>query len=166
MTKTKPLAGLGIVMAALALGAGSALASAPQQTTSSSSWTTVHPAGTYCDFTLQQQTALRATETIYRDKAGSITRTVEQVTATILDTNLNTGYALTDTPELTITNDGKTEQQVGVFFRLRNASGTVVLDSEGQLVVDEASGAVLKASPTVNPDFRAVLCTALGGHEA
>ena len=74
--------------------------------------------------------------------------------------------SLADLPRcLTITNDGKTEREVGVFL-IRNASGTVVLDSEGQLVGDVGTGSVIKVTPNVNPDSRAVLCAALGGHEA
>jgi len=54
---------------------------------------------------------------------------------------------------------------VGGFFHLRDASGKLVAVKAGQLVLS-AAGEVLKFTPDVNPDDRAVLCTALGGHPA
>ena len=39
------------------------------------------------------------------------------------------------------------------------------MNQAGQLVLS-ATGDVLKLTPSINPDDRAVLCTALGGHPA
>jgi len=39
------------------------------------------------------------------------------------------------------------------------------VNQAGQLVLS-ATGDVLKLTPSINPDDRAVLCTALGGHPA
>jgi hypothetical protein len=49
---------------------------------------------------------------------------------------------------------------------LRDADGKLVLIQAGQLVVNADTGEIVKLTPSINPDFAAVVCPALGGQPA
>jgi hypothetical protein len=82
------------------------------------------------------------------------------------DTNLATGFTLTDTDHNTLITAADGQMKfVGIFFHLRDASGKLVAVNAGQLVLSP-TGDILKFTPKINPDDAAVLCTALGGQPA
>jgi len=118
------------------------------------------PAGTLCDFDFHNVFAGSDNAVIFPD------RTVEHFEVHATDTNLATGFTLTDTDHFTMTTtaDGQIES-AGLIFHLRTADGKLVVNQAGKLVFS-ATGEVLKVTPSINPDDRAVLCTALGGHPA
>ncbi len=57
------------------------------------------------------------------------------------------------------------EEQSGVFWKLRDENGTLVVVHVGQLVFD-ADFNLVKFTPNSGPDFVEVICTAMGGHLA
>jgi hypothetical protein len=152
----------GTVLAVLTPVAGStaAWADGPRYVTSTMTSDTVFPAGTICDFDSHNVVTITDSTAIFPDKM--IDHFVDQAT----DTNLATGFTLTDTDHnTTITAaDGQTTF-VGIFFHLQDASGKLVAVNAGQAVLS-ATGDLVKFTPKINPDDAAVLCTALVGHPA
>lgn len=153
---------VGTVLAVLTPVAGStaAWADGPRYVTSTTTSDTVFPAGTICDFDFHNVVTITDSTAIFPDKI--IDHFVDQAT----DTNLATGFTLTDTDHFTLTTtaDGQLES-AGLIFHLRTTDGKLIVNQAG-LLVFSATGDVLKVTPGINPDDRAVLCTALGGHPA
>jgi len=121
----------------------------------------VFPAGTICDFDFHNVLTLTDRTAIFPDKM------IDHLVTFATDTNLATGFTLTDGPDhttLVTAADGQMKF-VGMIFHLRDANGKLVAVNAGQLVFS-ATGEVLKFTPHVNPSDAAVLCTALGGHPA
>ncbi len=153
---------VGTVLAVLTPVAGStaAWADGPRYVTSTTTSDTVFPAGTICDFDFHNVVTITDSTAIFPDKI--IDHFVDQAT----DTNLATGFTLTDTDHnTTITAADGQMKFVGIFFHLQDASGKIVAVNAGQAVVS-ATGDLVKFTPKINPDDAAVLCTALGGHPA
>ena len=119
----------------------------------------VFPAGTYCDFKLERDQASQVTAFQYYDNNGNPGRVEEHIHVTVVHTNLDTGYVLSEDDVINITDAGAGPKIVGLFFHLRDASGKLVLVQAGQLNV--ATG---KVTPNVDENFRATECAALGGH--
>jgi len=153
---------VGTVLGVLTPVAGStaAWADSPRYVTSTMTFDNVFPAGTLCDFDFHNVLTVSDSTGIFPD------RVIDHFVTIATDTNLATDYTLTDIDHFTVITaaDGRMKF-VGVFFHLRDASGKLVAVNAGQLVLS-ATGEVLKFTPNINPDDRAVLCTALGGHPA
>jgi hypothetical protein len=143
-----------------ATGSTAAWAGGPQHVKSTFLFDNVFPAGTLCDFNFHNIFAGSDHAIIFPD------RTIEHFEVHATDTNLDTGFTLTDTDHFTLvtTSDGQLKS-TGLIFHLRTAAGKLVVNQAG-LLEFSASGEVLKVTPSINPDDRAVLCTALGGHPA
>jgi hypothetical protein len=154
---------LGTVLGVLTPAAGStaAWADGPQHVKKSTFlFDNVFPAGTLCDFDFHNVFAGSDSAVIFPD------RTIDHFVVHAIDTNLATGFTLTDTDHFTAFTAADGQMKfVGLIFHLRTADGKLVVNQAGQLVVS-ATGEVLKVTPSINPDDRAVLCTALGGHPA
>jgi len=121
----------------------------------------VFPAGTICDFDFHNVFSFTDRTAIFPDKM------IDHLVSFATDTNLATGFTLTDGPDhntVVTAADGQMKF-TGIFFQLRDASGKLVAVNAGQLVMS-ATGEVLKFTPHINPSDAAVLCTALGGHPA
>ena len=152
----------GTMLGVLAPVAGStaAWADGPRYVTSTMTFDNVFPAGTLCDFDFHNVLTVSDSTGIFPD------RVIDHFVTIATDTNLATDYTLTDIDHFTVITAADGQMKfVGVFFHLRDASGKLVAVNAGQLVLS-ATGEVLKFTPNINPDDRAVLCTALGGHPA
>ena len=154
---------VGTVLGVLTPVAGStaAWADSPRYVTSTMTFDNVFPAGTLCDFDFHNVLTVSDSTGIFPD------RVIDHFVTIATDTNLATGFTITDGPDHTtlITAADGQQTYVGMFFHLRDTSGKLVAIYAGQAVFS-ATGDVLKFTPHVNPDDRAVLCTALGGHPA
>jgi hypothetical protein len=153
---------IGTVLGVLTSVAGSTpvWAVGPQHVKSTFLFDNTFPAGTLCDFDFHNVFAGSDNAVIFPD------RTIEHFAVHATDTNLATGFTLTDTDHFTVFTaaDGQTKS-VGLIFHLRTADGKLIVNQAGQLVLSP-TGDVLKVTPSINPNDRAVLCTALGGHPA
>jgi hypothetical protein len=121
------------------------------------------PAGTLCDFNFSQSFTIVDTGVFFDDESFVISET-----AYVTNTNVDTGYALTEVVHNTLHLDTSkgTFKQAGLFVQLRDASGKLVVVQAGQLVFNIETGELLKVTPAVNPDFAGVICPALGGQPA
>ena len=149
----------GVVMAAT--GSAPAWADAPQHVTSTVAIDFTVPAGEFCDFTYRAVGTLTTTKVILAD------RWVGQGELDLTHLNLDTGFTLTESdrsPFQFTFADGQL-QTVGIHLRLRDADGNLVTVQAGESVIS-ATGEILKVTPSLNPDFAAVICPALGGQPA
>jgi len=148
----------------VALGATSATAAKPTHILKESfSDTFSAPAGELCDFNFSQSFTIVDTGVFFDDESFVISET-----AHVTNTNVDTGYTLTEVVHYTLQlrgSDGRISQ-AGLIVQLRDASGKLVVVQAGQLVFDTETGELLKVTPAVNPDFAGVICPALGGHPA
>ena len=150
---------LGLVMG-LALVATAAAAS-PTHETFPFSGAVTNPAGNPCDFEYSQVFSGKDEVTSFSDGRVQVHEKV-----TVTHTNLDTGYALTENDQISVTfYAAGGNKAVGVFWHLRDASGKLVVVQAGQLVYD-AGNNLVKFTPHTNPDFAAVICPALGGNPA
>jgi hypothetical protein len=157
-----------LVLSTLALSAQAAWAGGPThilKQTFSGSFSV--PAGELCDFDYSQSFTVVDTGVIFGDPDNP-TRTVINETEFNTHTNLDTGYSLSERDQIVFQFDASDAQfkQVGIFWHLRNADGKIVVVQAGQLLFNTDTGELLKFTPNLNPDFAAVLCTALGGQPA
>ena len=151
---------MGTVLGVLAPIAGStaAWADGPRYVTSTMTFDNVFPAGTVCDFDFHNVVTIIDRAAIFPGK------TIEHIVTQATDTNLATGFTLTDRDhDSAFTAADGTAKFAGIFFHLRDASGKLVAVNAGQAVFS-ATGEILKFTPHINPSDAAVLCTALGGH--
>jgi hypothetical protein len=152
---------IGTVLGALAPVAGStaAWADGPQHVKRSFNFDDTFSG--FCDFDLREVIALSDNVLMYPDGRATFHATIHGA-----NTNLATGFTLTDTHHFTdfVAADGQTKS-VGVEWHLRDPSGKLVVVQAGQLVFD-SDGNVLRFTPNTNPDIAAVICPALGGHAA
>ena len=121
------------------------------------------PAGELCDFNFSQSFTIVYTGSFFDDE-----RFVIAETAQVTNTNVDTGDTLSEVVHYTLQFDANDARitQAGLIVHLRDASGKLVVVQAGQLVFDTETGALLKVTPAVNPDFAAVICPALGGQPA
>jgi hypothetical protein len=150
---------LALALGSLALGvlAPVAAAAAPERSTEHFEGTVDWPAGELCDFHYFESYSGTDEVTIFGD------RVQVHETVTVSHTNVDTGYTLTETDRVLYTFGEDSEKDVGLFFHLRDASGKLKVVQAGQLRFDENG---FRATPHLNPDFVAVVCTALGGNPA
>lgn len=121
------------------------------------------PAGELCDFNFSQSFTVVDTGVFFDDG-----RFVISETADVTNTNVDTGYTLTEVVHYALKLDASDARikQAGLIVHLRDASGKLVAVQAGQLVFDSETGELLKVTPAVNPDFAGVICPALGGQPA
>jgi hypothetical protein len=95
-------------------------------------------------------------------------KTITYIEDQVAHTNLDTGFTLTETDHVveTVTAADGQIKDVGLAWHLRTPEGNLVVVQAGQVVISADTGEVLKLTPTLNPDFAAVICPALGGHPA
>jgi hypothetical protein len=144
----------------LATGSTAAWADGPQHVKSTFTFENPQPPGAFCDFNYGEVATVSLDAIIY---AGTET---DHIAATVIHTNLDTGFSLTEVDHFTVFTaaDGQTKS-VGIFWHLRNADGQLVVVQAGQVVISPA-GEIVKVTPDLNPDSAAVICPALGGQPA
>src|SRR6516225_11143166 len=149
---------LGVLTPAAAITA--AWADGPQHVKSTFSFENPQPPGAFCDFNYGE-VATVSLDAIIFDSTET-----DHIAATVIHTNLDTGFSLTEVDQFTVFTaaDGQTKT-VGIFWHLRNADGQLVVVQAGQLVIS-AAGEIVKVTPDVTPDNAAVICPALGGQPA
>ena len=153
----------GTVLGVLTLATGStaAWADGPQHVKSTFPFEPPpQPAGAFCDFTYGEVATVSLDAIIF---AGTET---DHIAATVIHTNLDTGFSLTEVDHFTVFTaaDGQTKT-VGILWHLRTADGQLVVVQSGQLVISP-TGEIVKVTPAVTPDSAAVICQALGGQPA
>ena len=120
--------GVGTLLGVLAPAAGStaAWADGPQHVKSTMTFDFVFPAGTICDFDFHNVFAGSDSAVIFPDK------TIDHFVVTATDTNLATGFTLTDTDHFTLTTtaDGQLKS-AGLIFHLRTTDGKLVVNQAG-----------------------------------
>ena|SRR5829696_8228889 len=121
------------------------------------------PAGELCDFNFSQSYTIVDTGVFLDDDSFVISET-----AYVTNTNVDTGYALTEVVHYVLKLDASDGSitQAGLFVQLRDPSGSLAVVQAGQLVFDTETGELLKVSPAVDPDFAGMICPALGGQPA
>jgi hypothetical protein len=117
------------------------------------------PAGVFCNFNYGEAATISLNAIIFAD------RETDHIAFTDTHTNLDTGFALTETGDFTVVTTAGRAKTVGIFWHLRNADGKLVVVQAGQVAIS-AAGEILKVTPAVNPDNAAVICPALGGQPA
>ncbi len=148
----------------VALGATAASAAKPTHIHKETfSDTASAPAGELCDFNFTQSFTIVDTGVFFDDESFVIAET-----AYVTNTNVDTGYTLTEVVHYVLKLDASNGRikQAGLFVHLRDASGKLVVVQAGQLVFDTETGELLKVTPAINPDFAGVICPALGGQPA
>jgi len=152
----------GTVLGVLAPVAGitAAWADGPVHVKSTFTFENPQPPGALCDFNYGEVATVSLDAIIF---AGTET---DHIAATVLHTNLDTGFSLTEVDHFTVFTaaDGQTKT-VGIVWHLRTADGQLVVVQAGQLVISP-TGEIIKVTPAVNPDTAAVICPALGGQPA
>jgi len=135
-----------------------AAVAAPERFTETFEGTNLAPAGELCDFDYSQVFSGTDDVTLFGGR-GQVHETL-----TVAHTNLDTSYTLTENDRLFFSFDEDSEKDVGIFWHLRDASGKMVVVQAGQMRFDETG--LIKFTPSLNPDFAAVICPALGGNPA
>ena len=162
--KRNLVAAVSVGLLILGFGATAASAARPAhilKQTFSDSFTA--PAGQLCDFEFSQSFTIVDTGTFFDNESFVLSET-----AYVTNTNVDTGYTLTEVVHNTLHLDTSkgSFKQAGLFVHLRDASGKLVAVQAGQLVFDAETFDLLKVTPAVNPDFAGFICPALGGHPA
>jgi hypothetical protein len=162
----KPLVVLATVVAALAY-TGSVAAAAPTHIKVTTTDTELASAGEVCDFEYSASFTAEENMIVFGDP-NDPTKVIDHISLVKTHTNVETGYSLTDVDHFTVEFNTGTERlkQVGVAWHLRDARGKLVVVQAGQLVFDTSTGEIVKGTPSLNPDFAAVICPALGGNPA
>jgi type 1 fimbria pilin len=150
----------------LTTGAGTALADDPvAHVKASFSGEIVSPAGTVCDFTLDDTFTVDVIFTAAPN--GGITQLLTQH---ITHTNLDTGYSLTETDQVNqvLQPASSTAIETGIFWHLRDASGDNVLVLAGEATLDPATGNLVSFTPNsgFGQTYAQIICPALGGSPA
>jgi len=149
---------LGVLTPAAAITA--AWADGPLHVKSTFTFENPQPPGGFCDFNYGEMATVSLDAIIFASTE------TDHIAATVIHTNLDTGFSLTEVDQFTVFTaaDGQTKT-VGIFWHLRNADGQLVVVQSGQLVISP-TGEIVKVTPAVNPDKAAVICPALGGQPA
>lgn len=151
----------GTVLGVLGPAAGStaAWADGPVHVKSTFTFENPQPPGAFCDFNYGEVATVSLDAIIFADTE------TDHIAATVIHTNLDTGFSLMETGNFTVFTTAGQTKSVGIVWHLRNADGKLVVVQAGQLVIS-AEGEILKVTPDVNPDSAAVICPALGGQPA
>lgn len=123
------------------------------------------PAGDLCDFAYHTEITIAQNIKIFSDENGDVIGTEDQLHASVLHVNADTGTALTERVHYTVHVDflAGTYRVNGNTWHLRDADGQVVLVAGGLYVVDIFTFELLRETPNVNSDLAATICPALGG---
>jgi hypothetical protein len=123
------------------------------------------PAGDLCDFAYHTEITLRQNIKIQVNKDGDPISTEDQLHASVLHMNADTGAVLTEEVHYTVHVDflAGTYRVNGNTWHLRDADAKVVLVAGGLYIVDIFTFELLKETPNVNSDLAATICPALGG---
>jgi hypothetical protein len=150
---------LALTLGALATGALAPAVSAakPEHFTEAFEDDFVFPAGQVCDFEYGQSFTGRDIVTIFDDRV----QVHEQITIT--HSNRDTGYTLVEVLSYNLTFYEDSDKTVGIIWHLRDADGKIQVVQAGQI---RSSDDGVTHTPGINPDFRAVICPALGGNPA
>jgi hypothetical protein len=159
------------VMAALTLGlTPTALAGAPYREHGTTTQSFVFPAGEVCDFEYAESWVAKENYFEFGDPAtdGYI---LYKAQSRVVHTNLDTGYALTETTTIVekFYPGTMVDKVVGVFWHLRDADGRLVMVHAGQWIIDYSGDlpVVVKITPNMlDAVWSEVICTALGGNSA
>jgi hypothetical protein len=135
-----------------------AAAAAPDRETFPIDFEFVAPAGELCDFDYRQAATGQDVVTFFSDGRVQVQESVD-----VTHTNLDTDYTLTEQDRVFFQFEEDSENDVGVFWHLRDATGKIVLVQAGQIHFDEDG---ITHTPNLNPDFADVICHALGGNPA
>jgi len=157
----------GIATAAL-LATGAGTASAGTQATHftfSFSGENLYPAGTLCNFTLDDTFTV---DGIFNAAPNGVNTTL--LTEHITHTNLDTGYSLTEVDQVNqvVQPVSSRAMEVGIFWHLRDANGNNVLVKAGEATLDVATGQLISFTPNSGFDqtYAQIICPALGGNPA
>jgi hypothetical protein len=163
----RPLA-IVVMLAGTALLAAPALAAQPVHGKRVVERTFDVPAGDLCDFAYHTEITITQNIKIFLDEAGDPVGTEDQLHASVLHVNADTGASLTEQVHYTVHVDFLTgEYRVsGNTWHLRNEDGLVVLVAGGLYVVDIFTFELLRETPNVRSDLAATICPALGGAAA
>jgi len=150
----------------LATAAGTAFAaSSAAHIKSSFSGENLHPAGTLCDFALDDTFTVDVNFT-----AAPNGMTATDLTLYVTHTNQATGYSLTevDHQSTVIRPDSSGAITAGIFWHLRDASGGNVLVKAGEASLDPATGNLISFTPNsgFGQTYAQIICPALGGSPA
>jgi hypothetical protein len=150
----------------LTTGAGTALANDPAAHFKFSFPVEIlSPAGTVCNFTLDDKSTVQVIFTAAPD-GGNTTFLTEYTT----HTNLDTGYSLTEVDEINLVAEPVSPigVQAGIFWHLVDSSGQVVLVKAGEATIDPATGNLVSFTPNSGFDqtYAQIICPALGGSPA
>jgi hypothetical protein len=151
---------LALVLGTVATGvlAPTVAAAAPERFTETFEGEFFAAAGELCDFDYHQVFSGTDHVTIFGD------RVQVHETLYVAHTNVDADYTLKERDRLYFSFREGSEKDVGVFWHLRDASGKLVVVQAGQMRFDE--NGLVRVTPHIDPDFAAVVCTALGGNPA
>jgi hypothetical protein len=154
-----------LMVVGIAATAGSARAGQALHQSFPISGDEVFPAGTLCDFDLDE--SFTGTVTFTAAPNGTY---VEQDSIYATHVNLDTGYTLTehDAVKTVIPAGSSTGLLAGIFWHLTSSSGRSVLVKAGSGVFDLATGEMLSFTPnsSLGEAGADLLCPALGGSPA
>jgi hypothetical protein len=123
------------------------------------------PAGDLCDFTYHTEITILQNIKIHVDEAGDPIGTEDQLHASVLHVNADTGAALTEEVHYTVHVDflAGTYRVNGNTWHLRDGDGKLVLTAGGLYIVNIFTFELLTETPNVDSDLGATICPALGG---
>jgi hypothetical protein len=126
------------------------------------------PAGALCDFAYHEEDGGTQNVKRFFDDDGNLVAVEDQLHATLLHRNIDSGLTLTEELHYAVHIDFVTGaiRTTGQTWRLRDEAGNIVLSGTGLLAVDLFTGEVTKETPKVLGDAAATLCPALGGAPA
>jgi hypothetical protein len=154
-----------VVVVGMAATAGTARAQRATHISFPISGDEVFPAGTICDFNLDEP--FTGTVTFTATSNGTY---VEQDSIYATHVNLDTGYTLTEHDAVnTVIPAGSSDGILaGIFWHLTTSSGQSVLVKAGMATFDLATGEIISFTPNSSFDQSAadLLCPALGGNPA
>jgi hypothetical protein len=146
----------------LALAAGTAHADQASHFKFSFSGENLHPAGTLCDFTLD--------DTFTVDLNGAFVPVnglnPVEVTEYLTHTNLDTGYSLSEVDHfqsLAVINSGQ-GLTAGIYWHLRDPSGKTVLVKAGEVTFDQTGVTSFTPNSGADQTYAQIICPALGGN--
>jgi len=147
-------------------GIGTALANTPAtHFRFSFSGENFFPAGTMCNFNMDETFTVVVNDVIAPNGAGPLL-----LTENVTHTNVDTGYSLTEVDQVNAVGQplSSTVMQVGIFWHLRDASGRVILVKAGAATFDTTTGNLISFTPNSSFDQTEaqIICPALGGSPA
>jgi hypothetical protein len=161
------IAFVSVLVVGLVLVGSPAQARQVTHTFSSFSGDFVSPAGSVCDFTLEEVFSGKDNNVVFGNPDDP-DKVIVYEEITITHKNLDTGYNLTEVDHYVASFDraDATFKNVGLVWHLRTPDGKIVVVQAGLEKFDTDTGELIKITPAVNPDGAQVICPALGGSPA